>query len=205
MPNGIFTLNVATGGISNMFIDIQKISGGLPLPGGMVYIGLSTDNPVDTPASVYTDEACTTPITTPVLLNFNGLPVDSTGAQINLYVNFDFSIQLQDKYGANFYLVAPVISVDDEFYAIADTGAVISFESTKIYNSVASPETGNITDDLADAKIGAVQKIYHNHSIAPAFPAGWVKIGTGTYATSTLNIIYCEWVSGTRVEYWIVQ
>jgi hypothetical protein len=89
--------------------------------------------------------------------------------------------------------------------AVAATGAVIDFTASKVFNSPASPSTANITDDLTGAKIGIVQKIYHNHSVAPTVPAGWVLIGSGTYTLSTLNIIFAEWVSSTRVEYWIVQ
>jgi hypothetical protein len=87
----------------------------------------------------------------------------------------------------------------------ADTGAVIDFVSNKVFNSPASPATGNITDNLTGAKIGTVQKIYHNSGTAPTVPAGWVLLGSGTYQTSELNIIFAEWVSGTRVEYWIIQ
>jgi len=90
-------------------------------------------------------------------------------------------------------------------YTTATTGSVISFVVPQIYNSVASPSTSNITDSLTSAKIGIVQKIYHNHTVAPTFPAGWVKMGTATYTTSTLNVIFCEWVSSTRVEYWITK
>ena len=89
--------------------------------------------------------------------------------------------------------------------ATAATGAVIDFVTSKVFNSPASPSTANITDNLTGAKIGTVQKIYHNHSVAPSVPAGWVLLGSGTYQTSELNIIYAEWVSGTRVEYWIIQ
>lgn len=90
-------------------------------------------------------------------------------------------------------------------YTIATTGAVISFIVPQVYNSVASPSSSNITDSLTSAKIGIVQKIYHNHTVAPTFPAGWVKMGTATYTTSTLNVIFAEWVSSTRVEYWITK
>jgi hypothetical protein len=90
-------------------------------------------------------------------------------------------------------------------YTTATTGSVISFVVPQIYNSVASPSSSNITDSLTSAKIGLVQKIYHNHTVAPTFPAGWVKMGTATYTTSTLNVIFAEWVSGTRVEYWITK
>jgi hypothetical protein len=90
-------------------------------------------------------------------------------------------------------------------YTTATTGSVISFIVPQIYNSVASPSNSNITDSLTSAKIGIVQKIYHNHTVAPTFPAGWVKMGTATYTTSTLNVIFAEWVSSTRVEYWITK
>lgn len=83
------------------------------------------------------------------------------------------------------------------------TGVEVSFTNPQRYGSVATPETGNITDDLTGALEGIVQKIYHNNGTEPTYPAGWVNIG-GTYTTSSLNIIYAEWVSGTRVEYWIV-
>lgn len=87
----------------------------------------------------------------------------------------------------------------------ATTGAVISFATPQIYNSIASPSASNITDNLTGARIGVVQKIYHNAGTTPTFPAGWVRRGTGTYVTSTLNIIYAEWSVGTTVEYWITQ
>ena len=87
----------------------------------------------------------------------------------------------------------------------ATTGAVIAFANPQIYNSIASPSSSNITDSLTGARIGVVQKIYHNAGTAPTFPAGWVRRGTGTYVTSTLNIIYAEWSVGTTVEYWITQ
>jgi hypothetical protein len=89
--------------------------------------------------------------------------------------------------------------------ATADTGAVIDFVTSKVFNSPASPSTANITDDLTGAKIGTVQKIYHNSSSAPTVPAGWVLLGSGTYQTSELNIIYAEWVGSSRVEFWIIQ
>ena len=85
------------------------------------------------------------------------------------------------------------------------TGSVISFATPQVYNTPASPSSSNLTDSLTGAKIGVVQKIYSNKSVAPTVPAGWVLIGTGTYTISTLNIIFAEWVSSTRVEYWITK
>lgn len=84
------------------------------------------------------------------------------------------------------------------------TGVDISFVKIQQYNTPASPTTGNITDDLTNARRGIIQKIYHNHTSEPTVPAGWVLLG-GSYVTSSLNMIYATWSGGTRVEYWIAQ
>ena len=72
------------------------------------------------------------------------------------------------------------------------------------YDSV-TPATGNITENLTGAKLGLIQKIYHNDVSEPTYPSGWVLMGDAIYFTSTLNIIYAEWAGGSRVEYWYVQ
>ena len=89
--------------------------------------------------------------------------------------------------------------------AIPGTGTVVSFTNTTVYNEWDAPATGSLTNDLTGAQIGVVQKIYHNHTIAPSVPATWVLVSGGVYIPGTLNIIYAEWVKGTRVEYWITQ
>ena len=96
------------------------------------------------------------------------------------------------------------LTVEQKPKAITRTGNSIAFDTNAIYNQ-ASPTTGNITDNLTGARQGIVQKIYHNDSSTPTFPAGWVRLGTNTYVTSNLNIIFAEWSAGTTVEYWIVQ
>jgi hypothetical protein len=89
-------------------------------------------------------------------------------------------------------------------FAVATTGAVISFATPQIYNTFTSPTASNITDSLGTAKVGIVQKIYSNKSVEPTYPAGWKKM-SGTYTVSVANIIYCEWCEGSRVEYWITK
>lgn len=85
------------------------------------------------------------------------------------------------------------------------TGSLISFDTNKIYNTSTSPSSANITNDLTDAKLGIVQKIYHNYTSEPTYPAGWVPVSPVPYAPNQLNIIYAEWAGGSRVEYWITQ
>ena len=89
--------------------------------------------------------------------------------------------------------------------AATDTGAVINFVKPTIFGSPTTAITANITNDLTNAKLGIVQKIYHNNSSEPTFPGTWVKLGETSYVGSVRNIIYCEWCEGTRVEYWYVQ
>ena len=105
--------------------------------------------------------------------------------------------------------LAIAMTVKDFGYAIQGaeqtTGLNINYTNQKIYNTAVSPGTGNITENLLDAKLGIVQKIYHNSLIAPSTPLTWVLIGAGFYVPGTLNIIYAEWNSSTRVEYWITQ
>lgn len=87
---------------------------------------------------------------------------------------------------------------------VEDTGTTISFVRPTIYNSPTMPATGNITSDLTGAKKGITQKIYHNDATVPTFLAGWVNL-SGIYVPNVLNIIYCCWAGGSRVEYWIIQ
>jgi hypothetical protein len=92
---------------------------------------------------------------------------------------------------------------------LQETGTQISFDRMKIYNGPGthtslSPGTGNITTDSTDAKLGTIQKIYHN-STTPIFPNSWVLLGDGIYIQNVLNIIYAEWCGNNRVEYWITQ
>jgi hypothetical protein len=88
---------------------------------------------------------------------------------------------------------------------LSSTTATIHFTGNTVFGSYSSPLSSNLTDTLTNSKLGVVQKIYHNSGTAPTVPAGWVLLGSTTYQTSTVNIIYAEWSEGTRVEYWIVR
>jgi hypothetical protein len=85
------------------------------------------------------------------------------------------------------------------------TTTTIDFSGLTYHYDSVTPATGIITENLTGAKLGLIQKIYHNDVSEPTYPAGWVLMGDAIYFTSTLNIIYAEWAGGTRVEYWYVQ
>jgi len=91
------------------------------------------------------------------------------------------------------------------FDPATSTSANIAFTKPTIHGNATTALTADITNDLTNAKLGIVQKIYHNHSSAPSFPGGWVQVGENDYITGTRNIIYAEFAEGTRVEYWIVH
>ncbi len=79
----------------------------------------------------------------------------------------------------------------------------VTYETSYIYGDAGAPLTGNITDDQTGAVIGLVQKLYHQQATVPTFPATYVNIGAVGYVVNQLNIIYIEYVSATRIEYWI--
>ena len=132
-------------------------------------------------------------------ISVNGITADANG---NILISVGAVDSVNGQTGV---VVLDAADVGADAITSATTGAVISFATPQIYNSIASPSSSNLTDSLTGARIGIVQKIYHNSGTAPTVPAGWVLRGTGAYVTSTLNIIYAEWSVGTTVEYWITQ
>ena len=85
------------------------------------------------------------------------------------------------------------------------TGLTVHFSGKTIFNLPSSPVSGNISGDTTNAKLGMIQKIYHQSSVEPTFPTTWKLVGEGVYFTNELNIIYAEYVEPTWIEYWIIQ
>lgn len=87
----------------------------------------------------------------------------------------------------------------------AKTGTVMDFRAEAVWGSVDTPETDDITWSTLAAKPGIIQKMYHSYFDTPTFPAEWVLMGTSVYTENELNVIYAEYISASRVEYWISQ
>ena len=86
------------------------------------------------------------------------------------------------------------------------TGTVISFSTDKVYGTLTTPETGNITADVTNAKLGVTNIIIHNSATAPTFGSQFKKLsGSGNYATGVVNYIYCTHISATEIIYSINQ
>jgi hypothetical protein len=110
------------------------------------------------------------------------------------------------SYKATLEDLVPIFGEQD--LVIQTSGTLISFDKRKIYNTAASPANTNITTITDEAKLGTIQKIYHNSATAPTFFNGsteWTLIGEGVYIPDILNIIYAEWCGNGRIEYWITQ
>ena len=90
--------------------------------------------------------------------------------------------------------------------APSTTGTVISFSTDKVYGTLATPETGNITADVTNAKLGVTNIIIHNSGIAPTFGSQFKKLsGSGNYVVGVVNYIYCTFITATEIIYSINQ
>lgn len=90
--------------------------------------------------------------------------------------------------------------------ANSSTGTLISFTTDKVYGTLATPETGNITADVTNAKLGVTNIIIHNSGTAPTFESAFKKLsGSGNYITGVVNYIYCTYISTTEIIYSINQ
>jgi hypothetical protein len=86
------------------------------------------------------------------------------------------------------------------------TGTVISFSTDRVYGTLASPETGNITANTTNAKLGVTNIIIHNSGTVPTFGSQFKKLsGSGNYVTGVVNYIYCTFITATEIIYSINQ
>lgn len=86
------------------------------------------------------------------------------------------------------------------------TGVAISFLTDRVYGSIATPETGNITANVTDGQIGVTNIIIHNSGTAPTFGSQFKKLsGSGNYLLANINYIFCTYITSTEVIYAINQ
>ena len=86
------------------------------------------------------------------------------------------------------------------------TGTNISFTNDRIYGSLSSPETGNITANTTNGKLGVTNIIIHNSATAPTFSSQFKKLsGSGNYVVGVVNYIYCTFITATEIIYSINQ
>jgi hypothetical protein len=141
-----------------IFTDID----GQPLEDGYVWIGVANLAPIVNPITVYWDAALTIPAVQPIRTR-GGYPMNS-GTPARLYVNSDYSIQVQNKNGSVVYSAPEAterlsgvvidgltIPSTDVSFIQAGTGAVTRTAQSKMRESVSA------FDYMTTAEIAAVQ------------------------------------------------
>jgi hypothetical protein len=117
---------------------------GQPLENGYIWIGTANQNPITNPITAYWDAALTVPAAQPVR-TLNGYP-SNAGTPARLYVNSDYSIQVQNKIGSVVYSAPAagerfsgvVVNVDasEVSYSPTGTGSIARTVQAKLRETV---------------------------------------------------------------------
>jgi hypothetical protein len=90
--------------------------------------------------------------------------------------------------------------------AAVTTGVTISFVTDRVYGTLVTPETGDITADVTGGQLGVTNIIIHNSGTAPTFSSEFKKLsGSGNYVVNVVNYIYCTFITSTEIIYSINQ
>jgi hypothetical protein len=131
-----------------IFTDID----GQPLDDGYIFIGVANLQPIGNPINAYWDAALTIPAAQPIR-TISGYPANA-GTPGRLYVNSDYSIQVQNKNGTLVYSAANGAS--DRFsstqisFIQAGTGAVTRTVQNRLRETVSAKDFGAVGDGVAD-------------------------------------------------------
>ena len=129
---------------------------GQPLEDGYIWIGVANLPPIGNPIAVYWDAALTQPAALPVRTR-GGYPVNA-GTPARLYVNSDYSIQVQNRNGSVVYSApqaterygALIISSADVSFLQAGSGAIVRTAQSKMRDTVSVKDFGAVGDGVAD-------------------------------------------------------
>lgn len=181
-----------------IFTDID----GQPLEAGYIFIGVANLAPIGNPINVYWDAALTQLAAQPIR-TVGGYPVNS-GTPARLYVNSDYSIQVQNRNGSVVYsapaaterlsdVVVNGIDSSEVSFIQAGSGAVTRTAQSKMRDVISVKDFGAVGDGVAD-DTAAVQAFFNACQNGRGYmPAGIYKI------TSTLNLLpqYSYNIEGT--------
>jgi hypothetical protein len=190
-----------------IFTDID----GQPLEAGYIFIGVANLAPIGNPINVYWDAALTLAAVQPIR-TIGGYPVNN-GTPARLYVNSDYSIQVQNRNGSVVYsapaaterLSGVVIEVDatDVSFLQAGTGAVTRTAQAKMRDVVSVKDFGAVGNGVADdtaAIQAAIDASYTNYNKTVFVPNGIYKI-TGRLTITQGVMIACEGSQGSNEAY----
>lgn len=153
-----------------IFTDID----GQPLEDGFIYIGTANQPPFSNPITVYTNAALTSTIAQPIR-TLAGYPAVS-GSPGRLYVNSDYSIQVQNKNGSVVYS-APTAT--DRYSNVVVTGidaSVVDFIQSGAGAQVRTSQNKmrdivSILDFIPESELPAILNGTSNYDCAPAAQA----------------------------------
>lgn len=157
---------------------------GLPLENGYIWIGTTNLNPQVNPINVYWDAALTQLAGQPIRTQ-GGYPVNN-GTPARLYVNSDYSIQVQNSKGSLVYSAPAaterygnIINADIVVYDPPFTGGVQTNVEAKLAQTVSVKDFGAVGDGVTDDTAAIQSAIdYVVNSATPNtvhFPAGTYK------------------------------
>ena len=164
------------------FTDID----GQPLEAGYIFIGTANLNPITNPINVFFDAALTQPAAQPIR-TVSGYP-SNAGTPARLYVNSDYSIQVQNKNGSVVYSsptaterYGNIITLANLDFIQAGAGAVQISGQTKLRQYIHVQDYGAVGDGVTDDTT-AIQNAINQANII----GGDVLFDELTYITSTL-------------------
>jgi hypothetical protein len=171
-----------------IFTDID----GQPLEDGFVWIGQANLDPQGNPIQVYWDAALTIPAAQPIR-TLGGYPANS-GTPARLYVNSDYSIQVQNKNGSVVYSapaaterynggVISTINASQVVYDPAGLGAVTTTVQAKLRETVSVKDFGAVGDGVTD-DTAAIQDALNTGKTVYA-PAGTYLVSKPLYVTGS--------------------
>ena len=169
-----------------IFTDID----GQPLEDGYVFIGTANLNPITNPITVYWDAALTLTAAQPIR-TLGGYPMNS-GTPARLYVNSDYSIQVQNKNGSLIYSAPAAterISSAGVTFIQAGTGAVTRTAQAKMRDVVSVKDFGAVGNGTADDTV-AVTSAFNSGATAVCLPAGTYRITSKIAITASSLSVY---------------
>lgn len=176
-----------------IFTDID----GQPLEDGYVWIGGANLAPIGNPITVYWDAALTIPAAQPIRTR-GGYPVNS-GTPARLYVNSDYSIQVQNKNGSSVYSaptateryseVVVETNAANVIYDPAGTGAVATNVQSKLREFVSVKDFGAVGDGVADDTAAIQAAINAATGKKLFFPVGTYRLTAGLTVSSAVGLV----------------
>lgn len=180
-----------------IFTDID----GQPLEDGYVWIGVANLQPIGNPISVYWDAALTIPAVQPIRTR-GGYPVNS-GTPARLYVNSDYSIQVQNKNGSVLYsaptaterysdpVITNISSANVSFLQYG-AGAQSRSVQSKLRDVVSVKDFGAVGDGVADdlaAIQAAIDAVSNADGGTVLVPAGSYRCSSGLILKRGVNLV----------------